>query len=72
MSDFRDSEFYKKLPEDIKEKLEKCQSEEEAMDVLKSNMIEVPDGVLDEVAGGGWGGDKCNKNCREVCPGDWG
>jgi hypothetical protein len=52
MSDYRDSEFYKGLPEDIKEQLEKCQSEEEAMDVLKHNMIETTDEALDEVAGG--------------------
>ena len=70
MSDFKDSEFYKGLPDDVKEKLENCQSEEEAMDVLKQNMIEVPDEVLDEAAGGGWGlFKKCKK--KKPCEDDW-
>ena len=46
------SEFYKKLPEDVKEKLKGCKSEEEAMDVLKDNMIEIPEDELKKVAGG--------------------
>ena len=47
------SDFFKSLPEEVKEKLLKCKSEEEAMDVLKNNMIEIPADELKKVAGGG-------------------
>ena len=48
------SEFYKKLPEDVKEKLKGCKSEEEAMDILKDNMIELPEDELKKIAGGSY------------------
>ncbi len=54
MEDFKNSEFYKNLSEDIKAKLENCRSEEEAMDILKDRLIEVPDDILDKAAGGAW------------------
>ena len=61
MEDFKNSEFYKGLPENVKEQLDKCETEEEAMDVLKHNMIETPDEALDDVAGGTcWGKYKCH------------
>jgi hypothetical protein len=53
------SEFFKSLPEDVKEKLKKCKSEEEAMDVLKDNMVEIPPEELKKVAGG---------DCWDHCP----
>ena len=57
---FFSSEFFKKLPEETKEKLMNCKSEEEAMDILKGDMIEIPDEMLDSVAGG---------DCYEDCNG---
>ena len=56
MEEFMKTEFFKNLPEDVKEKLKSCTSEEEAMDILKASSIEIPDDALDEVAGG-----KCYK-----------
>jgi hypothetical protein len=67
MSDFKDSEFYKELPEDVKGQLENCNSEEEVMDVLKDHMIAIPDDLMDNVAGGvSW---KCIKKsaCDDHC-----
>lgn len=49
---FENNEFFQQLPEETKEKLRKCKSEEEAMDVLKGDMIPIPDDVLESVAGG--------------------
>ena len=49
---FEDNEFFKQLPEETKEKLRNCKSEEEAMEILKGDMIAIPDDVLDSVAGG--------------------
>ena len=53
------NDFFKSLPEDVKEKLKNCKSEEEAMDILKDNMIEIPEEELKKVSGGG---------CWEDCP----
>ena len=50
---FENNEFFQQLPEETKEKLRNCKTEEEAMDILKGDMIPIPDDVLDEVAGGG-------------------
>ena len=49
---FEDNEFFRQLPEETKEKLRNCISEEEAMEILKGDMIAIPDEVLDGVAGG--------------------
>ena len=46
------NDFFKSLPGDVKEKLKNCKSEEEAMDVLRDNMIEIPPEELKNVAGG--------------------
>ena len=35
-----------------KEKIRNCKTEEEAMDILKQDMIPIPDDVLEDVAGG--------------------
>ena len=35
-------EFFQQLPEETKEKILNCKSEEEAMDVLKGDMIPLP------------------------------
>ena len=60
-NELMNNEFFKKLPEDVKEKLKNCKSEEEAMDILKENMIEIPVEELKKVSGG---------NCWEniLCP----
>lgn len=48
----RNSDVFKQLPEEIKEKLLKCTSEEEAMAILKEEMIPVTAEELQAVAGG--------------------
>ena len=50
--DIKNSDFFKNLPEDVKEQLLKCKNEEEAMDILRDNMIEIPSDMLKKVAGG--------------------
>ena len=45
-------EFFHQLPDETKEKILNCKSEEEAMDVLKGDMIPLPDDALDAVADG--------------------
>ena len=57
---YENNEFFQQLPEETKEKLRNCKSEEEAMDILKKDMIPVPDDALDAVAGGG-----CYSDCGE-------
>ncbi|MBR4807566.1 MAG: hypothetical protein IKZ65_03645 [Lachnospiraceae bacterium] len=72
MNEFMKTEFCKNLPEDVKEKLKGCTGEEEVMDILKDNMIKLPDDALDEVAGGGCYG-KCpskSGDSREDIPSD--
>ncbi len=66
---FENNEFFQQLPEETKEKLRNCKSEEEAMDVLKGDMIPIPDDVLDDVAGGaGWTCDNYDDSCPlEYC-----
>lgn len=49
---FENNEFFRQLPEETKEKLRNCKTEEEAMDVLKGDMVRIPDDALDAVAGG--------------------
>ena len=49
---FENNEFFQQLPEETKEKIRHCKTEEEAMDVLKGDMIPIPDAALDSVAGG--------------------
>ena len=49
---FENNEFFQQLSEETKEKLRNCKTEEEAMDVLKEDMIPIPDDALDDVAGG--------------------
>ncbi len=53
-NELMNNEFFKKLPEDVKEKLKNCKSEEEAMDILKDNMIEIPPEELKKVSGGAY------------------
>ena len=56
------SDFFKSLPEEVKEKLLKCKSEEEAMDILRDNMIEIPPEELKKIAGGLiYAPDDCDK-----------
>ena len=72
-ADFENNEFFRQLPEETKEKLRRCRSEEEAMEILKGDMIAIPDELLDAVAGGG---DYCwhcpsDLACIDDCPA-WG
>ena len=53
-NELMNNEFFKKLPEDVKEKLKNCKSEEEAIDILKDNMIEIPEEELKKVSGGAY------------------
>ncbi len=46
------NDFFKSLPEDVKKRLKNCKSEEEAMDILRDNMIEIPEEELKKVSGG--------------------
>ena len=62
-NELMNNEFFKKLPEDVKEKLKNCKSEEEAMDILKDNMIEIPEEELKKVSGG-----LCWENAFVDCP----
>ena len=64
-NNFEDNEFFQQLPEETKEKLRHCKSEEEAMEVLKDDMIAIPDEVLDSIAGGEYGLYVCSAfECR--------
>ena len=46
------NEFFNKLPKEVQERLKTCKSEEEAMEVLKDSMIEIPPDELKKVSGG--------------------
>ncbi len=77
MDEFMKTEFYKKLPEDVKEKLKNCTSEEEVMDILNADMSEIPVEMLENVAGGDcyMRSGPCNKyvplgDSREDMPSD--
>ena len=61
---FENNEFFQQLPEETKEKIRNCKSEEEAMDILKGDMIPIPDDVLDAVAGGE---DYWCMDCKSYC-----
>ena len=50
---FENNELFQQLPEETKEKIRNCKTEEEAMDILKEDMIPIPDDALGDVAGGG-------------------
>lgn len=59
-------EFFRQLPEETKARLSNCKNEEEAMDVLKGDMIPLSDDVLDAVAGGE---DYWCVDCVQYCSG---
>ena len=61
---FENNEFFQQLPEETKEKIRNCKSEEEAMEILKGDMIPIPDEALDAVAGGIFYGG-CGSYCDE-------
>ena len=64
-NELMNNDFFKSLPEDVKEKLKSCKSEEEAMDILKENMIEIPAEELKNVSGGiYWWDPSDNRNCH--------
>ena len=45
-------EFFANLPEELKEKLKACRSEEEMNALLKGAQLELPDELLEAVSGG--------------------
>ena len=49
---FENNEFFRQLPEETKEKIRNCKTEEEAMEILKGDMIPIPDEALEDAAGG--------------------
>jgi hypothetical protein len=55
---FENNEFYRQLPDEVKEKIRCCKTEEEAMDILKHDMIPLPEDTLEAIAGGGFW-DEC-------------
>lgn len=69
---FEDYEFFQQLPEKTKEKIRNCKSEEEAMEIIKGDMIPIPDEVLAATAGGAcytvcdsyWRQRSCSDRCR--------
>lgn len=58
-SNLLNNEAFNKLPDEVKEKLKNCKNEEEAMDILKDNMIEIPSDELKKVAGGSCWTENC-------------
>ena len=71
---FENNEFFQQLPEETKEKIRNCKTEEEAMEILKGDMVPIPDDDLADVAGGAIYNDrpesdlKCpaKDNCKEL------
>ena len=63
---FENNEFFHQLPEETKEKIRNCKTEEEAMDILKEDMIPLPDDALDDVAGGISWSSCWDTDCSEV------
>ncbi len=55
-------EYKDLITPELLEKAKQCETEEEAIALLKSDGVEIPDDVLEQVAGGGWwcGGGGCN------------
>ena len=49
---FENNELYRQLPDEVKEKIRGCKTEEEAMDILKQDMVSIPDETLKVIAGG--------------------
>ena len=56
-------EFYASLPEELKEKLKACKSEEEMKALLKGAQLELPDELLEAVSGGWITCGKCVTDC---------
>ena len=62
------------IPEKIKdlvtpellEQAKQCENEEQAIALLKESGVEIPDEVLENVAGGYWGGG-CGCDCDWYC-----
>ena len=49
---------------ELLEQAKQCKTEQEALDLLNNSGVEIPDEVLDTVAGGYWG-------CSSGCDCDW-
>lgn len=63
---FENNEFFQQLPEETKEKIRNCKTEEEAMEILKGDMIPIPDDFLEVVAGGAIYDDRSESDLK--CP----
>lgn len=46
--------FFQQLPDDVKEKIKGCKTEEEVMDILKQDNIPIPEEALEAITGGGF------------------
>ena len=57
-------EFYASLPEELKEKLKACKTEEEMKALLKGAQIELPDELLEAVSGGMYLRNECDPHIQ--------
>lgn len=67
---FENNEFFQQLPDEVKEKIRHCKTEEEAMDILKQDRIPLPDETMEAMAGG-WEDSECStfgQRCYEYKP----
>ena len=49
---FENTAFFRQLPDEVKQKLKDCKTEKEAVDVLREEMMQIPDEIVETVAGG--------------------
>ena len=54
------NEFFANLPDELKERLKTCKTEEEIKALLKGAQIELPDELLEAVSGGMYLGNDCD------------
>ena len=56
-------EFRELVTPELLEQAKQCETQEEAIELLKNSGIEIPDEALDSVAGGYWGGGGGGCDC---------
>lgn len=63
--------IYDNLSDELKEKAKQCKTMDELMELAGKEGIELPDEVVDAVAGGGCRCDDCRTYCPDdgYCPG---
>ena len=57
------AEYKDLVTPELLEQAKQCESEEEAIALLTKSGVEIPDEVLDNVAGGYWGGGGAGCDC---------